>query len=121
MSEKPSETSVGRRKNMRSRLQRITSGLGMAALCTYLLSCNQGEEGFNAETGSKVILPADASVTTNDDLFILATAAVTSSADLPANDIQIQLICTKCDLFDAASGVSEVIPDPSLLQQVTSP
>ncbi len=106
---------------MRKWLNQI-SFLGIIGYLAFAgLSCNDAADGFNAEAGSTVKVPADTTITTSGGVLFLYSAFVVRKDGSPGNNIQIRFFANNgCRLYDKAANEAVIIPDLARLQEVDS-
>lgn len=104
----------------RSVLKMCALGVILSGLSLGNWSCNPGTEGFKAPVGSTVAISGVTSASVTASTFVYLTVGVTVGGAL-ASGIQVNLICSNCEFFDAIDGDVFSNPDPSNLEQVVNP
>ncbi len=94
--------------------------IAMGAL--LLLSCGDASvTGYKAPYGSKVELPEDWEIKTNTAVDTVVDVYVTDEDGNPLNEIQLQLGCFMCTIYDKVNPDGGPITSNDSLQAVNSP
>ena len=107
---------------MKNKIGKYISTVFFLGTVIFFMSCGRGEyTGFNAPVGTTITLPAGGSTVIPAGGYVdfITDILVTgpnggSSSTGPLNDIQMQIGCFQCDIYDKTNGATYIVSDTPL-------